>query len=297
MSRFAPLLMLLGCGMGWGLTVPLLRISVSTGHPPLGLLLWQKLIMLAVMLPLLGLARQPLPPVRGRIDLFVAIALFGAVLPGYFSYLTAAHLPGGVRAIIIALVPMFVLPMALLIGYERPDPRRTLGVLLGAAAMVLIALPGAGVTPSVGVGIILLALVAPFSYGVEANYLAWRTSLGLHPFQVMFGAAAAGLVLVLPLAVATGQLVPLAWPLGPAEWALVVSSILNALAYAGYVWLVGQAGSLFASLMAYLVTGFGVVWSMLLLGERYSLLVWAAFAILVAGIALVQPRPAAPVEP
>ena len=46
--------------------------------------------------------------------------------------------------------------------------------------------------------------------------------------------------------------------------------MLNVLAYSGYVWLVAHAGSVFASQIAYLVTGFGVVWSMLLLGERYS---------------------------
>ena len=39
----------------------------------------------------------------------------------------------------------------------------------------------------------------------------------------------------------------------------------------------------------YLVTGFGIVWSKLLLGESYALLVWAAFAVMLAGIALVQP--------
>jgi drug/metabolite transporter (DMT)-like permease len=65
--------------------------------------------------------------------------------------------------------------------------------------------------------------------------------------------------------------------------------VLNALAYAGYVWLVGRAGSLFASQVAYLVTGFGVLWSMILLGERYSAWVWAAFALMLVGVALVQP--------
>ena len=44
-----------------------------------------------------------------------------------------------------------------------------------------------------------------------------------------------------------------------------------------------------ASQIAYLVTGFGVLWSMVLLGERYSLWVWAAFALMLLGVALVQP--------
>ena len=55
-------------------------------------------------------------------------------------------------------------------------------------------------------------------------------------------------------------------------------------------WLVGRAGAVFGGQVAYLVTGFGVVWSMLLLGERYSGWVWAALALMLAGLALVQPR-------
>jgi len=198
-----------------------------------------------------------------------------------------------VRSIILALVPMFVLPMALVAGLERPDGWRFLGVVLGGVSMALICLPGARVTGTIGVGVILLATIAPLCYAVEANYLAWRGNGGLSPFQLLVGASAVGLILSVPLAAAAGQMT---WPrgLGPAEWALLGAGALNVLAYSGYVWLVTQAGSVFASQIAYLVTGFGVVWSALLLGERYSLLVWVAFAVMLAAIALVQPRPGRP---
>lgn len=71
--------------------------------------------------------------------------------------------------------------------------------------------------------------------------------------------------------------------------ALVAAAVLNVVAYSGYVWLIGRAGAVFASLIAYLVTGFGVVFARLLLGETYSALVWASLALMVAAIALVQP--------
>jgi drug/metabolite transporter (DMT)-like permease len=91
-----------------------------------------------------------------------------------------------------------------------------------------------------------------------------------------------------PLAEATGQMLyPLRW--GPPEWAMLGAGILNTLAYSGYVWLIERAGSVFASLIAYLVTGFGVLWSKLLLGESYAPLVWVAFVVMLAGIALIQP--------
>jgi drug/metabolite transporter (DMT)-like permease len=288
-TRLLPVIALVAAGAGWGLTLPLLRIAVSTGYPPFGLLLWHQLIMAAVLGLLMPVMRLPLFPAGRHVERFVAVSLFGAVLPGYFTFLTAAGLPAGVRSLVVAIVPMFVLPLALALGFEKPDARRALGVVLGAAAIALIAMPGAELPPTASLGLILLALIAPLSYAVEANYLSWRGSGGLHPFQLLFGASLVGIALVLPLAAATDQLV---WPRhgwGLVEAAVLVSGVLNALAYAGYVWLVGRAGSLFASQVAYLVTGFGVLWSMILLGERYSAWVWAAFALMLVGVALVQP--------
>ena len=54
--------------------------------------------------------------------------------------------------------------------------------------------------------------------------------------------------------------------------------------------MVGRAGAVFAAQASYLVTGFGVIWAMLLLGERYSGWVWAAMALMFAGLFMVQPR-------
>ena len=70
----------------------------------------------------------------------------------------------------------------------------------------------------------------------------------------------------------------------------MASAVIHGLVYTGYVWIIGRAGAVFAAQVSYLVMGFGVVWAMLFLGERYSLWVWAAFAVMLIGLALVQPR-------
>lgn len=99
----------------------------------------------------------------------------------------------------------------------------------------------------------------------------------------------AGLILCAPVMLAMGEgYSPL--PLGRDDAALALSSALHALLYATYVWLAATAGSVFAAQSSYLVTGAGMVWAMILLGERPSATVWLALAVMLAGVALVQPR-------
>jgi drug/metabolite transporter (DMT)-like permease len=169
--------------------------------------------------------------------------------------------------------------------------------LSGAAAIVLISIPGAGLASTAGIGMILLALVSPLSYAMEAIFLASRGAHGMHPFQLLLGASIIGAALSWPLAIATGQTTDLGGAWGPAEWSILAASAVHVLAYSGYVWLVANAGSVFASQIAYVVTAFGVIWSKLLLSESYSLSIWAAFALMLAGVTLVRPKDATAINP
>ena len=68
----------------------------------------------------------------------------------------------------------------------------------------------------------------------------------------------------------------------------------NTAAYAGYFWIVGRAGPVFAAQASYMVTAFGVIWSMLLLGEVYSPWIWAGMVVILAGMTQVLPKPKLP---
>ena len=285
--------MLAALGCAWGLTMPLMRVAVSTGAGPLGIVFWNQLATLAVCLGLLAALRLPLR-LRGHWGPVLAVTVFGTLLPGWIAFRTAAELPAGVRSVVIAIVPMFALPMALALGTERWDPRRALGVAAGGAAAALLVAPGANPGPP---GMVLLALCGPLSYAVEANWIASRGGARLHPFQLLAAASLLGTLASGPLALAFGEWVPLARPWGAPEWAILASGLLNAFAYAGYVWLIAAAGAVFASQISYLVTATGMAWSMVLLGERYSLVVWAAAGLMLAGIALVRPAPPAAKDP
>jgi len=134
-----------------------------------------------------------------------------------------------------------------------------------------------------------VALIGPLFYAVEATYVAHRGTQGMDALQAMLGASLVGLILCVPIMLGLDQgYSPL--PLGRDDAALAVSSALHALLYATYVWLAATAGSVFAAQSSYLVTGAGMLWAMALLGERPSPMVWLALAVMLAGVALVQPR-------
>jgi drug/metabolite transporter (DMT)-like permease len=61
-------------------------------------------------------------------------------------------------------------------------------------------------------------------------------------------------------------------------------------AYFGFIWLIGHAGPVFASQVGYVVTASGVLLGMAIYDERHSAWVWAALALMFAGLALVKPR-------
>lgn len=55
---------------------------------------------------------------KRRLVLFAWIMVFGSLLPGAISYTATFHLPAGVMAITIAMVPIFIMPIAIFTGHE-----------------------------------------------------------------------------------------------------------------------------------------------------------------------------------
>ncbi len=91
---------------------------------------------------------------------------------------------------------------------------------------------------------------------------------------------------------AGATLIALPRALGGPEAAVLLAALIHAAVYTTFVAPVGRAGSVFSTQVGHLVTLFGVLWPMLLPGERYGPAIWAALALILAGIALMRPRPA-----
>ncbi|MDQ2094789.1 DMT family transporter [Rhodalgimonas zhirmunskyi] len=296
MTRHLPLIaVLLVLGAGWGLTMPLTKIAVDGGYRHFGMIFWQVAIGALVLFTIQGLRRRPVRFDRERLPFYLVIALLGTVLPNLASFEATRHLPAGVMSVAIATVPMFALPVALMLGTDRASVLRILGLVLGLSGVAILAGPMSGPMSGAGAGSVhwgwlLVALIGPVFYGAEGNVVArWGTG-GAGPVEVLAGAMVLAALITLPLALVTGTFIDPRPPWGLRDLAVLGSALINAFVYAGYVWLVGRAGAVFAGQVAYLVTGFGVVWAMVLLGERYAPGFWAAFGLMFAGLFLVQPR-------
>jgi drug/metabolite transporter (DMT)-like permease len=277
-------------GIGWGSTQPLGKIAASTGHPPFGLIFWQ-LVVCVLVLGALTLARgKRLPLHRKALEFYVVVAFLGTLIPNYTFYVSVARLPSGIMSIIIATIPLMAFPIAMALGLDRFSLRRMIGILLGLSGVLLIVLPQTSLPDPAMVAFLPIAMIGPFFYALENTYVAARGTQGMDAIQAMFGASIAGLVFCAPVMLAMGHWFPMPLKPGLAEWALIASSALHALLYASFVWLAARAGSVFASQSAYFTTASGIVWAMVLLGERFSPWVWAAAAVMLCGLALVAPR-------
>jgi len=282
-------IILIVLGTAWGTTVPLTKTVVSTGHSPIGLIFWQLLFVSLILLIPMVVLRIPIVLDRTHAFFFLVISLTGTLLPNSFSYFAAFHLPAGIMGIVIALVPMFALMIALGIGTEKFSVSRLSGVFMGITAVALLIGPETSLPEPEKAIYILVALIAPFCYGCETNFLTTRSPPDANPVSTLFVASVFGTLIAAPLALASGSWVNLLEPWGPPEWSLLASSMLHTVAYCGYIWLVSSAGAVFSSQIAYVVTIASVFLSGYFLGEIYSGWVWLALAIMVAGIALVRP--------
>lgn len=279
-------------GTGWGLTTPLAKFIILGGYRHFGIIFWQLVIGSLMLGGWLLLRGRRLPLHRAALVRYGFIALMGTILPNAAFFTAQEGLPAGLVAVFIALVPMFALPLAIGLGLERPEPARLLGILAGLAGILLIVLPEASLPDRTAMAFVPLALACALFYAAEAVGLGKLGSAGLGPIELLAGASLIGLVPALPLAILTDSWITPQLPLNRADVSLIVTAAIHALAYAGYVWIVGQGGAVFAAQVSYLVTGTGVLWSMAILGERYSLWIWAALGVVFLGLFLVQPRAA-----
>ena len=178
-------------------------------------------------------------------------------------------------AVIIASVPMLALAIAVGAGIEALVTRRALSVCLGGAAVVPLVAPDASLPEPEKAIFVLVGLFAPPP---------------VDPIVTLFGASIIGALVTAPLSLAFGAWFDMPGAFAASERAIVALSVFHAVAYTGYIWLVGKAGPGFSSQVPYVVTLSAMALNVIFLGESYSVYAFVSLVLMLAGLALVQPK-------
>ena len=290
MKKAAPFAWLILIGTSWGLTVPLIKISVSEGYQPFGLIFWQ-MVIITLVLGMVNFARGRRLPINRKVLFFYLVfALVSTLIPNAASYKAYTVLPAGIMSLLLSLIPMMAFPIALVMALDQFSFKRMAGLSLGLFAVLLIVGVPSALPDRAMLIFIPLGLLPSLMYAFEGNFVARFGTGGAGPLQLLLGSSILGLLIMGPLALVTGQWINPIHKWGNPDYALVASSLIQSVAYTLYVMIVRKYGPVFSVQVSYLVTASGLGWAMLILGESYSGPIWFASALMFIGIYLVSPN-------
>lgn len=283
-------ILVLAVGAVWGIIAPLSRMAAGLETSPLGLAIWANIVGASVCLTVAAV-RGTVPRLTWTVMRF---CLFWSILGGILQQLVLYWVTGHVEASTVSLIVTFegfmVFGVTALLGLEKASGKRLLGLGIGLAGAVLVILTRADVGSGAGLIWLLAAMLVPALFAIEDILLAARRPAGLDIIASTGIMMAISLLLVTPLAFAFDGFLPLGPAIGRLEIVVALIGLAHALATVLILYLVTVAGAVFASQAGYSSTIAGILWSMLLLDERLSVLAWLALALMIFGLYLVEPQ-------
>jgi drug/metabolite transporter (DMT)-like permease len=273
----------------WGSAFAVAAIVLRQYTP--GQLVVGRLWIGALLLWLLVLAAgRPWPRRAGVWAWFAAMAVIGNALPFYLISWGQQVVPSGLTGILMAIMPLAVLPLAhVFVPGERMTPMRVAGFLTGFAGILLLLGPEA-LRQVAGRGAALLPQLAILAGAVcyAVNLIVARRAPRGDPMTT-----AAGVLLIsAPLAsggwLLAGAPMPVELRFGPTAGLVALGLLSTGLATVIYFRVVSRAGPAFLSLINYLIPVYAVVIGALFLGEDLSVTAIVALGVILLGVVVSQ---------
>jgi drug/metabolite transporter (DMT)-like permease len=290
LGRFWAWVVLLIMGVAWGYTIVLAKIIAAGGGHPFGIAMWTSTLGAAFLLAFSTMSRRRISLKRNMLWLYGACGLLGVVVPAVSIYFAAPHLPAGVLAITVTVGPILTFLFSVVFGLERFASLRVLGVAFGVLAVALLVVPETSLPDPSAVPWVFLACVPGLCYALENMILTFQLPDGVSPFTVACGNYFVSSVVLVNVVVVTDTFVPLAWPWGAVEWSIVGMAAINSVCFGMVIYLITNAGAVFSSQVAYLITISGVAWGIVMFNEHHSIWVWISLACILVGLTLIRPR-------
>ena len=283
-------LILIILGLGWGLSFTLGKIAITAGGTPIGLTFWQSLFSGLILLAYVFFRHGKIIIPKIMFLPIVIITFLSVVIPNIIFYACVEHLDAGVLSISVSVIPLFTYLIALGLRMDKFKVRRVIGLITGFCALLILILPENSLPDKRDIPWVLLALNCALCYALENIYIDRLALQNFGPIRLVCAVSFVSAIITFLLSLVMDQF----FILQPTNLYLFISTLglgfISATAYSIFIYLIGRAGSVFSSQVGYLVTFFGVVWGIIILGERHSVFVWISLAMIMMGIFLVQPK-------
>ena len=283
-------LILIILGLGWGLSFTLGKIAITAGGTPIGLTFWQSLFSGLILLAYVFFRHGKIIIPKIMFLPIVIITFLSVVIPNIIFYACVEHLDAGVLSISVSVIPLFTYLIAMGLRMDKFKVRRVIGLITGFCALLILILPENSLPDKRDIPWVLLALNCALCYALENIYIDRLALQNFGPIRLVCAVSFVSAIITFLLSLVMDQF----FILQPTNLHLFISTLglgfISATAYSIFIYLIGRAGSVFSSQVGYLVTFFGVIWGIIILGESHSVFVWISLAMIMMGIFLVQPK-------
>ncbi len=277
-------LLLLTLSLLWGGSFFFVEVALQ-GLPPFSVV-WGRVALAAVIL---AVALRGRWPARAVWPVLLVMGLLNNVVPFTLFAFAQGQITGSLAAILNATTPLFTVLVAhLATRDERLTGLKLAGVICGFGGVVVMmageAMAGNNVAK-------LACLGAALSYGLAGVWGRRFRVMGVAPLQTAFGQVAASTVLLLPLWLMVDQPWQVPMPALSVIGAMVcIAALSTAMGYLIFFRLMASAGPTHLSLVTFLIPVSATLLGVAFLGEWLETRHMAGFALILAGLSLIDGR-------
>lgn len=271
-------------GLIWGGTFMVVSIALR-GYGPITVACARTTLGAFALLGIMFALRRPLPSPQAM----RAIAIIGPLntaLPFMLLSWAQQYVPSAFAGISMAVLPLFVLPLAYFFSDETLNLRRVIGVMFGVVGAIVLIGPG---VLRIGTGMEpwgqIACLLATLSYSIS-SILTRRCppvdSITMAAFTLMFGS-----IIMIPLMI---MIEGIPTPTTRESTLAIIVLGLVPTAFAAYlrILVVRTAGSVFMTNVNYQVPLWSVLFGAVVLDENLPIEFFIALGIILAGLAISQ---------
>ena len=273
-------------GVIWGGTFMVVAIALE-GYGPLTVACARTSLGAVALLVLMRVMRRPLPVfTRTMVKYLLVIGLLNTAVPFALLSWGQQYVPSAFAGISMAVLPLFVLPLAHVFTDEKMNLRNGLGVTLGFIGALVLIGPGVlrigtGMEPLGQIACILAAL----SYAISA--IMTRRCPPIDPITMAALLLVVGASALIP-AMLLIEGVPQATDQRTVIAIILLGFVPTALAALIRVLVIRSAGSIFMTLVNYQVPVWSMIFGAIVLNEDLPIRFFAALALILCGLLISQ---------